>query len=232
MKINTDKTQFLSKRIFKAKKMTKECFKDNLYKKYKLLYDLYGDSEEELSKNNNCKNLILRIAEFLEMNSYDHFEKLEEDLNIAGMGFDIMNWEDISGQLTLTTLDNGFTYLSIYSSVGDDAIAPIYSILYFDENIELRAYCPYCGNLVFVGANTQMCTYGGYGDEDEATERLFEEYNEIEPEDDDDEFSEVFLRLYGKKYGCLDSSNCNSLEDLEFDTDLMKEDIKSNVNLC
>lgn len=230
MKINTNKEQFLNKRIFKAKKMTKDEFKNSLYQKYKLLYNLYGDSEEELSKNNNCKNLILGIAEFLEMNSYQHFEKLEYDFNIAGMGFDMMNWEDISGQLTIKTLDNGFTYLGIYSSVGDDAIAPIYSILYFDNNDNLRAYCPYCGNLVFIGADAQMCAYGGYGNEEEATEALFAEFGEDEPEDDDD-YTAKLLNLYGKKYGCIGEIDDASLEDLEFDIDLMEEDIKSNVKL-
>lgn len=231
MKINTSKLQFLSKRTFTSKVMTKDEFQTKLYEKYELLYNLYKDYEIKLSDDIDITTLICSIADYLENNSYKYFEKLEDDLDIVGMGFDMMNWEDKNGQLGFNTLDNGFSYIGIYSSVGDDASAPIYNIFYFDKEYNLRAYCPYCGNLVFVGADTQMCVYGGYGNEERASCELFAEFGEKEP-DDSEKYIGKFLELYCKKYGCIDEIEEACLEDLEFDVDLMEEDIKSNVLLC
>lgn len=230
MKINTNKTLFLGSRTFISKVMTKEEFQTKLYEKYEFLYMLYKDTDMKFSSDSDTETLICAIADYLENNSYEHFEKLENDFNIVGMGFDMMNWADKNGQLGFKTLDNGFSYIGIYSSVGDDASAPVYNIFYFDENYDLRAYCPYCGNLVFVGADTQMCVYGGYGNDEQASKELFAEFGEKEPSDSE-KYMGRFLKLYGTKYGCIDEIEDACLEDLDFDNDLMKEDIKSNVVL-
>jgi len=230
MKINTDKTKFLTKRTFTTTKITKEEFRIKLYAKYEILYDKYKGSELKCTNKSSVIELICEIGDYLQNESYEHFEKLENDFNIVGMGFCMMNYDGYPGQLEFKTLDNGFTYIGIYSSVGDDAVAPIYNIIYFDENGDLRAYCPYCGNLVFFDAGVQMCVYGGYADEEEFTQKLFEEFGKTEPSDSI-KYVELFLKLYGEKYGYIGEIDNACFENLEVDTDLMEEDITSNVIL-
>lgn len=50
-----------------------------------------------------------------------------------------MNWEDEPGQFSIQTLDNGFTYMKVYSSVGDDAFRPMCNIIYFNQDNKLIA---------------------------------------------------------------------------------------------
>jgi hypothetical protein len=246
--LNTKKELFLGKRPFKSRKMDKDEFASltkELYDKIKNQYkDEYEDYFEE--DNNTADSQLWAIDIFA--NEYDGDELPEElklyyeDLSeVIGAGMTIMNWEDEPGQFSIQTLDNGFTYMKVYSSVGDDAFRPMCNIIYFNQDNKLRLYVPYCGNLVFVGADTQMCVYGGYGEEEREIKKLFDEAKSSNGPAELNIMGNVFMcydkdetfyKLYGQKYGmnCSDE-DFNSDEDFVFDEELMLEDIKSNVIL-
>lgn len=250
--INTKKELFLGKRPFKSRKMNREefaCLAKELYDKIK---NQYGDEYEDyFEEDYNTADSQLWAIDIFTQNFVSEHEEDElpeelklyyEDLNeVIGAGMTIMNWEDEPGQFSIQTLDNGFTYMKVYTSVGDDAFKPMCNIIYFNQDNKLRLYVPYCGNLVFVGADTQMCVYGGYGEEEREIKKLFDEAKSTNGPAELNIMGNVFMcyvkdetfyKLYGQKYG-MDCSDevFNPDNDLVFDEDLMLEDIKSNVIL-
>lgn len=253
--LNTKKELFMGKRRFTAKKLSKKEFEKkvealfiNLASQYPDYFEGYYDFNE-----NGVKYLIIGveclsgIAAFAEdMRAEDELpEELsmfcaDTDENI-GSGICTMNWEDYPGQMEIKTLENGFTFMQVYSSIGDDAYMPLYNIVYFDEEDRLRIYVPYCGNLMFVGAETQMCTVGGYGSEEEEMKKLFEEYEKSSEPRKLELSNGLFLgyekdynffKIYGEKYGIRGIDALAENEDaFDFDYGLMLEDIMSNVQL-
>lgn len=236
--INTKKELFLGKRPFKAKAMTKEefCHKvDELYdylkRNYESMHDMRYNEHSDFSITAEKLFTISYMAEgegIPELESY-----FDERDKFIGSGMEIMNWEDWPGQFEICTTDNGFTYMVVYTSVGDDAYLPMCNIIYFGQDDELHLYIPYCGNLIFVDADVQMCALGGW--EGESIEELFNEAGLDYNYDFGPDFDHVFFGIYGKKYGIegyREEVKIENLEEtLDFDTDLMLEDIKSNVVL-
>lgn len=246
--LNTKKELFMGKRRFTAKKSSRKEFEKKVEKLFNILAAQYPDCFEDYDSSEDVVLYLLNIGSFAE--DMCAIEEIPRELTmfcsdmdkIMGSGLCIMNWEDYPGQLEIKELDNGFTFMQVYSSIGDDAYMPLYNIVYFDEKDHLRIYVPYCGNLMFVGAGTQMCTVGGYGDEENEMEKLFEEYTRSDGpsklqlqnglflgyEKDDN-----FFNIYGEKYGIQNIDSEDESDDGEdefaFDYDLMLEDIMSNV---
>lgn len=234
--INTKKELFLGKRTFKSRKMNKTEFSqkvDELYEKLKEEYVDMNSAEDYDEYDETAAKLYVIDSLVEDLDDEDAIPDLllycKDRNDIIGSGICIMNWEELPGQLELQTTNNGFTYMSVFSSIGDDASNPLYNIIYFDENDNLRIFVPYCGNLVFVGANVQMCEFGGYAGEE--IENLFNESGE----DISDYDPVIFYKLYGKKYGIkgpkkeIETDEID--ENLWFDMDLMLEDIVSNCIL-
>ena len=251
--LNTKIELFMGKRRFTAKKLSKKEFEkrvvelfDNLLAQYPDYFEEYFECNEKDDSENGVECLF-DIGIFAEdMRAED---ELPEELSMLcadmdeniGSGICTMNWEDYPGQMEIKTLENGFTFMQVYSSIGDDAYMPLYNIVYFDEEDRLRIYVPYCGNLMFVGAETQMCTVGGYGNEEEEMKKLFEEYEKSSEPRKLELSNGLFLgyekdynffKIYGEKYGIRGIDALAENEDVfDFDYGLMLEDIMSNVQL-
>lgn len=247
MIINTNPNLFLGKRKFNTKKYNKELFLKELEKICKILdpeIKLNKTCKQKLISNDNYnyenefneKSYIINILDTINNNLDEKiFEELNKDIEyIKGSGFCIMNWEYLP--MNLVQLDNGFVYLGFFVSSGDDALRPIYNIIYFDETESLRLYCPYYGNLVNVGAKCEMCSMGGYENEEEYEIYLFEKHGINRNLDDQLNYLYNFFILYGKENGIEDFKK----DDIDLDdifnfcyNDMIKinEDIKSNCNI-
>lgn len=244
--VNTNKELFLGKRQFKALKLTQDEFKDKFNE---LLEGIGAEPVSSLYDEDEIAEALQLIMEDI----YDKDMSVEDlvDENerfIAGCGIDTIDWEKTENPIIINTTDEGFTYLGIFSSVGDDALIPVFNILYFDENGELKIYIPYCGNTVNIKANVQFGTFGGYGDEDEAYEEVFNIYGEVLHDkygSKTDTFIEdypscdiLYLECYGEEFGIdgeLPDVRKEKIEDIseiiEIDMDLILEDIRTNAIL-
>lgn len=230
---NTKKELFLGKRPFKSKKMDKSEF----CQKVDILYD---ELKEKYICNKDCystiKNKIRVVDEIVSENDEipDFLSAYRRDRNkVIGSGACAFNYDHWSGQYAIKTLESGFTFMQIYASFEDDDLCPMYNIIYFDQNDNLRLYVPYCGNQVFVGADEAMGICGRYEEESRAIKRLFDEaqYPQTEAQARDIwdyQKDNVFWRLYAQKYGRKDNEK---IQIFDFDEELMYEDIVSNCIL-
>lgn len=229
--INTKKELFLGKRPFKATKMDKEEFCQRIEQLYNQLKSEHEDMDYE-DYGYDCDDItrakLLAITDTYDTDVLDSYYNDCDEM--IGAGTAAMNWEDFPGQFEIHSLNNGFTYMGVYSSVGDDAYLPVYNIIYFDDDGKLRVFVPYCGNLVFVGAGVSMGSLYDYDEGITETKRLFEEAGK-----DYDSDYELFFDIYGEKYGIeggqIKMTEDYAMEDLGFDVTLMTEDISSNIIL-
>lgn len=116
--------------------------------------------------------------------------------------------------------------MEVYSTLGDDGFMPMRNIIYFNQNNDLRLYVPYCGNLVFVGANIQMCNVGSSIGAEREIKKLFKEA-QLKEGPTMITFTEgiflcyeqdmTFYKLYGNKYGI------SGLDELELNMIKIKE---------
>lgn len=246
--VNTNKELFLGKRQFKALKLTQEGFKNKLNE---LLESIGAETLRSLTESVSGEFDIAEALQIIAEDMYDkgmNFEDLigEGERFIAGCSVNNADWEKTEKPIIVNTTEEGFTYIGIFSSVGDDAIISVFNILYFDENGELRMYIPYCGNTVNIKANVQFGAFGGYGNEDEAYEEVFNTYSEVlhskygsmtetlmnsYPACDI-----LYLECYGKEFG-IDGELPDVTEEkiiripeiLEIDMNLVIEDIRTNA---
>lgn len=230
--INTNKSLFLGTRPFTSKSMTEDEFL-KCFNNY--LVSLGGEEIKDLSSE-SIDEAYWTIVEDWE----------EREDKFWGAVVWLQDYEDMDGQLTFHRLDDGFCYIELYSSGGDDYGNPIFNILYFDENEELCSYVPYYGNLVNVLAEEGVFCYSGndadafdvlttkyfgkleslYGAKD--SKRLIQEGNTV-----------VNLLCLGWEYGMIGTlphpdsyyDDRVIIDEFEINKDFVLEDIKSNVKL-
>ena len=164
----------------------------------------------------------------------------------------MQDYSDLKEQWKFQETADGFCYIELYTSIGDEATKPLYNILYFDEDCNLQVYVPFCGNLVDIISKVQLFTLGGY--DGDSYEQLFDKYESYlfskyeEWMIEDSEFCEVLLLdCIGKEYGIdgvlpdlstveedsyfEDVFGCYFFDMFDINIDLCREDINSNVAL-
>lgn len=234
---NTDKTKFMDKRKFNAKRMNKKEF-------LKKLNQILKDGGQNEIKNLKHKN----IEQFLDYFCETDYCREISDKEIIGTSFCFQDCYDYKGQLKFVELSNGFCFIKLFTTMGDEATSPIFNILYFNDNDKLDIYVPFCGNLVNIISKCQLSMWNG--DDHDSYEILFDKYNTyLKSKYPDWAFDDYLTReimLYdciGKEFGIKgnlpDLSKINEDDDeieylyekLNIDINLCLKDIKSNVVL-
>ena len=230
--LNTNKSLFCGTRVFSSKSMTEEEFLECLNN---YLISRGSEEIEDLSHESLDKAYCDAIIE--------DFEE-REDIFYGAVVW-MQDYDDVDGQLTFHRLDNGFCYIELYTSGGDDYGNPIYNILYFDENNELCSYVPYYGNLINVLAQEGVLCYNGNDADafDELTTKYFSRLEKLYGKKKttqiiDDGNNVINLLCLGWEYGLIgtlpnpdDYDEYDLMDLLEINKDYVVEDILSNVKL-